>query len=201
MLSFYSRFICWLIFGTPKTMTPCDCGNFKPSEGFLKNKCRNCDGLRPSMAVQKPRTPLRRTYLKRSVSPKTATGKAKGKKRTPAQLKKELDRLFSIYIRSKYHRRCYTCGKTEVTLQNGHFVSRSYLITRWDERNCRPQCVGCNLFGGGKPLDFEENLKRELGERVVEEMKASRHKIMKVSTVWYESEIERYKELLKDATL
>lgn len=117
------------------------------------------------------------------------------KAKSPAKLKKELDRIFSLYIRQKYPKRCYTCGKTEVTLQCGHFVSRQYLATRWSEDNCRPQCVGCNLFGNGKPLDFEENLKKELGEDRVEEMKRSRHQILKLGTAWYLKEIERYKSM------
>lgn len=115
------------------------------------------------------------------------------KKRTQAQLKKELDKQFSLYIRAKYPPFCYTCGKRGV-LQCGHFVSRQYLATRWDENNCRPQCVGCNIFGNGKPLDFEENLKKELGNKVVEKMKQSRHQIIKVDSNWYLAQIETYKQ-------
>ena len=116
----------------------------------------------------------------------------KVKAKTQAQLKKLLDKTFSEYIRAKYPKRCYTCGRRGVLLQCGHFISRQYLITRWDERNTRPQCVGCNIFGGGKPLDFEENLKNELGAKVVEKMKASRHKVFKVDTTWYLKQIEHY---------
>lgn len=121
----------------------------------------------------------------------------KMKKKTQAQLKKELDRVFSIYIRSKYPKVCYTCGATGKTLQNGHFVSRSYLATRFEEDNCRPQCVGCNLFGGGKPLDFEEHLKKELGAKRVEEMKKSRHKITILTPKWYEDKVAYYKGLIE----
>lgn len=113
-----------------------------------------------------------------------------------SSLKKELDRVFSLYIRAKYPRRCFTCGKVDGQLQCGHFVSRSYLVTRWDENNCRPQCVGCNIWGYGKPLDFEENLKKELGEEFVETMKASRHKILKLSQDWYETKIAHYKSVI-----
>ncbi len=117
------------------------------------------------------------------------------KTKTQAQLKKELDRVFSLYIRAKYPKRCFTCGKSG-TLQCGHFVSRQYLATRWDENNCRPQCIGCNIFGNGKPLDFEDNLIKELGKEVVDKMKASRHQIMKVDTTWYKGQIEYYKGLI-----
>jgi len=128
---------------------------------------------------------------------KSASKVSKKKKPvTQAKLKKELDRLFSLYIRAKYPKECYTCRKVDVTLQNGHFVSRQYLATRWDENNCRPQCVGCNIYGNGKPLDFEERLKKELGEEFVEEMKLSRHQSLKLDRHWYAEQIEKYKELI-----
>jgi hypothetical protein len=114
------------------------------------------------------------------------------KEKTTAQLKKELDRVFSIHIRNKYPKRCYTCGKEGVTLQCGHFVPRQYLATRWSEDNCRPQCVGCNLFGKGQFLVFEENLKRELGEETVEKLKHSRHQILKLDRQWYLNSIAQY---------
>ena len=129
--------------------------------------------------------------------------KSKGKYKTQAQLKKELDRVFSIYIRTIHsdengENTCYTCGKagTIKTMQCGHFVSRQYLATRWSVDNCRIQCAGCNLFGNGKPLDFEERLKKELGDEYVEEMKASRHQSLKLDRHWYLEQIEKYKALV-----
>ena len=129
--------------------------------------------------------------------------KSKVKVKTQAQLKKELDTIFSIYIRQKFsdsngNNTCYTCGKagTIKTMQNGHFVSRQYLATRWSEDNCRIQCLGCNLFGNGKPLDFEERLKKDLGSEYVETMKASRHISLKLDRHWYTAQIEKYKLLI-----
>lgn len=112
--------------------------------------------------------------------------------------KKELDRVFSIYIRKINPARCYTCGavKHRRKLQCGHFVSRQYLATRWKEENCKPQCVGCNMFGNGKPLDFEENLKKDYGNEFVEKMKASRHQILKLDIAWYKHEIDKYKKFV-----
>jgi hypothetical protein len=127
----------------------------------------------------------------------------KKKSKTQAQLKKELDKYFSLYIRTTHsdengNNTCYTCGKagTIKTMQCGHFVSRQYLATRWHENNCRIQCAGCNLFGNGKPLDFEERLKKELGDEYVEEMKASRHQSLKLDRHWYQEQIEKYKNLI-----
>jgi len=136
--------------------------------------------------AKKPKTPLK-------AKNKPLRARSKPKVKTQAWLKKELDRVFSIYIRQKYDKSCYTCGKVG-TLQNGHFVSRQYLATRWDENNCRPQCVGCNLFGNGKPLDFEERLKKDLGCEFVEIMKKKRHLSMKLDRNWYRDQIDMYKE-------
>lgn len=156
-------------------------------------------------------TSLREKQAKRGKVPKQEKKPAKrqisGNKRKPktqSQLKKELDRVFSIYIRQKYADdngmvACYTCGKVMhwKKIQNGHFLSRQYLATRWDENNCRPQCVGCNIYGNGKPLDFEERLKKELGDDFVEKMKLSRHQSLKLNQAWYLEQIKKYKTLCK----
>lgn len=126
---------------------------------------------------------------------KTARGKV-----SLSKMKKELDRIFSLFIRAKYAKECYTCKTKGKTLQCGHFVSRAYLATRWDENNCRPQCVGCNIWGRGKPLDFEEHLKNELGDVAVEQLKSRRHQLMRPTRLFYENEIAGYTELLKSLT-
>ena len=143
-------------------------------------------------ATSKPK--VKKKPVGATVAPK------KRKVKTQAQLKKELDKVFSIYIRTKFsdedgNNTCYTCGKpgTIKTMQCGHFVSRQYLATRWHENNCRIQCAGCNIWGNGKPLDFEEHLKKELGEEYVEEMKLSRHQSLKLDRHWYAEQIAIYK--------
>ena len=117
--------------------------------------------------------------------------------KSTAKLKKELDRVFSKWIRQKFPKFCYTCRQPNDKLQCGHFVPRQYLATRWSEDNCRPQCWGCNGFGGGKLLDFEEHLIEELGKKKVEALKQSRHQILKLDEAWYLTEIEKYTRLLK----
>lgn len=149
----------------------------------------------------KSTTPLRRSKLASKAVKPTKRGKATI---TTAKLKKELDSVFSLFIRQKYADKqtglvaCYTCGKVKhwKEQQCGHFVSRQYLATRWHENNCRVQDVGCNVFGNGKPLDFEENLKKELGADYVENMKASRHEVLKLDRNWYQEKITHYKLLL-----
>ena len=126
----------------------------------------------------------------------------KGKKRplrSLSSLKKKLDALFSTYIRTKYSKNgictCYTCGKKLPikSIQNGHFVPRQYLATRWEEKNCRPQCWGCNGYGKGQILVFEEHLIKDIGKTAVQKLKTSRHKVLKLDRQWYEEQIAKYK--------
>ena len=91
-------------------------------------------------------------------------------KRKP-DYKKKLDEVFSKYIRLKYsdergYCRCISCGKVHFwkQIQNGHYMSRRHLATRWSEDNCRPQCVACNIFNQGAAQMYRRNLVAEIGE-------------------------------------
>lgn len=136
-----------------------------------------------------------------TTSSKTArrrTKRVRTAKRTASlsQLKKSADKVFSLYIRAKYPKECYTCRAKGKTLQCGHFISRGFLAIRWNESNARPQCVGCNIWGRGKPLDFEERLKNELGDEAVEQLKVARKQLIKPNRILYETLIATYKQKL-----
>jgi hypothetical protein len=81
---------------------------------------------------------------------------------TVSKLKKELDKWFSLYIRLREATdeglvQCFTCGNVnnyKVGMQNGHFMSRKFMATRYDEQNCQVQCVGCNMFKLVSSLNF-----------------------------------------------
>lgn len=122
---------------------------------------------------------------------------------TKAKLKEKLDAVFSKYIRHKYadekgYVKCYTCStiKPINKMQNGHWIPRNNLATRFSEDNCRPQCVACNMFQKGKPDVFAVNLIQE-GIDIVE-LQQSRYAVLKVDTTWYKIQIEKYEELLKE---
>lgn len=125
----------------------------------------------------------------------------KRKAKTAAQLKKELDSVFSKWVRLSSADKqgyciCYTCNAKKFwkQIQNGHFISRTYLATRFDERNTRTQCVGCNMFGNGKPVEFARKLEIEM-PGVTMDLYREAQKIVK--NYPYASEIARYKEKLK----
>jgi len=120
-----------------------------------------------------------------------------------AKLKKQLDTIFSKYIRLKYANKnglvkCYTCStiKHWKEIQNGHWIPRNNLATRFDEDNCRPQCVACNMFNRGRPDEFAVNLQKE-GIDLQERIK-TKHRIFKPDFNWYNEKIEYYKQRVKD---
>lgn len=125
-------------------------------------------------------------------------------KTTIPKLKKKLDAIFSRYIRLFYSKdgyvACYTCGhKNEVKkMQNGHYIVRQYMATRYDENNCRPQCYACNMLYGGRAVTFRENLIKEIGEDKVLEMEQQRHQVFKKDHAWYEDKIKHYTEKVKE---
>ena len=94
---------------------------------------------------------------------------------TYASLIKELDKWFSYYVRLKNsdkngYCRCISCGKIFFwkDIQNGHYMSRRYMSTRFAEDNCRPQCVACNIFNQGNIQMYRRALVRSIGEQRVD---------------------------------
>ena len=127
----------------------------------------------------------------------------KASKRTP-NLKDKLDRVFSLFIRLKYsdangYCRCISCGKVHYykDIQNGHYMSRRYMSTRFDENNCRPQCVACNIFNQGNIQMYRIGLIKQIGEQAVNmvEVKA-RTSVARYSDFEYRTLIKYYSVLV-----
>ena len=127
--------------------------------------------------------------------------KKKLKKKSISKLKKDLDAVFSKYIRHKYAIdglvACYTCGvvKPVKQMQNGHFQSRKHLSTRWDEDNCRVQCVGCNVFKYGESYIFGKKLEKEID---VEALIFKSRQLQKFNQVELQEMINEYKAKLNE---
>ena len=116
------------------------------------------------------------------------------KTKTLSKWKKELDIVFSRWIRNRDKHICYTCNlKMEPNRsQNGHFVPRQYLATRFDERNCHAQCYACNMLYGGQPSRYAQRLKEDFGNDIIDELERDRHKVVKLDALWYEEKIKHY---------
>lgn len=94
-------------------------------------------------------------------------------------LVKKLDKVFSEYIRRKWadHTglvQCITCGGYYdfKKIQAGHYISRKYHGTRWDEENTRPQCWACNAkhMGNGRSDVFALYLISYYGKNILKKL-------------------------------
>ena len=120
-------------------------------------------------------------------------------------LKDKLDKVFSLYIRLRDSDEngfctCYTCGKVAhyKEMQNGHFWSRTHLSTRFNEDNCKVQCVGCNIFKKGNYIEYTKRLLKELGEEKFNELEQLKNSTVKISKAEYEQMIEHYNQKIKE---
>jgi len=124
--------------------------------------------------------------------------------KTISKLKKELDKWFSLYIRLRESTeglcQCFTCGKVDhyKRMQNGHFQSRRFLPTRFDEENCQVQCPACNVFRYGEQYKFGLHLDGKYGEGTAQELEYLARSTIKVGRGEYEEKIVYYKSLVEN---
>ena len=153
-----------------------------------------------------------RTHLKARSKPAGGVVKQKTHK-LPSQSKKpktkpvkrskvvkDLDAIFSQYIRLKYANEygeveCYTCGSKMnwKEAQNGHFYSRARYTTRWDEANCRIQDYRCNVALSGNYIVYTRNMLAEIGEESLDELENRSKSIKKMPTSLLLEKIDYYK--------
>lgn len=129
--------------------------------------------------------------------------KKKPKARSKGYWVKKLDTVFSRYIRQKYAdhfgmSRCYTCSKQVhyKDLQNGHYISRGNMATRWDEENCRSQCVGCNVFKNGNYVEYSARLIDEIGLEKYKELVKKKYTIKQFSIKELQELIKKYGDIV-----
>lgn len=119
-------------------------------------------------------------------------------KKPKSKLIKELDVIFSQYIRLSNSIdgfcTCVTCGRVYEwkKIQAGHFMSRQHYSVRWDERNVKPQCYGCNVMQQGRQFEFSKYLGQELSNELYLLSKQTR----KFTEIELEEMIQEYKSRL-----
>ena len=98
-------------------------------------------------------------------------------------LKRKIDVLWSKYIRNRDSDRfgfasCVTCGRRDRidNMDCGHYMSRGFMATRWDEKNCAAQCRKCNRYQEGRHGAFAQAINTRYGPGTAEaiEYKAKR---------------------------
>ena len=122
-----------------------------------------------------------------------------------SKLKKELDKWFSLYIRLRHATKegmtqCFTCNKAAhyKELQCGHFQSRRFHSTRWNEQNCQVQCVKCNMFKQGEQWKFGIMLDIKYEDGTSMDLEFTAHQTIKLSRTYYEDNISYYTAIVKN---
>lgn len=121
----------------------------------------------------------------------------KPQKSNRKKLVKELDRVFSIFIRQR-DKRCVTCKNLNgLPLTCGHLFSRVAYSTRWDELNCHCQCTGCNMYHEHNAHRFTGWFIKKFGVEKYELLSRRYAHTAKLSNSDIEVLIRHYKAVLK----
>ena len=120
-----------------------------------------------------------------------------------ARCKRTLDKVFSEWVRRKAIGRdglvgCCSCGARLPwrVIQAGHWVSRVYLATRWNERNVNPQCMACNVWRRGNASGYAQYMLATHGVEVMQELEELKHSTVKYRASDLQEMIESYKARL-----
>lgn len=129
----------------------------------------------------------------------------KMKKPTVSKLKKKLDKVFSQYIRNRdrlegsEYAQCVTCGKVDhwKRMQAGHFISRRFNSTRYDERNVNCQDYACNVGRQGNPQEYWLWMEDNHGREVIDELIAKKNETKRFTISELQDLIQLFNNKLK----
>lgn len=154
---------------------------------------KTLDEVKSKHATKRAKMPL-------GASKRAKSTKVPSKVKSLAKWKKELDVIFSKYIRQRDNGQCFTCPKKDdpKRMQNGHFVPRQYLAVRFNEKNCNCQCYACNMLYGGQGATYAIRLKEKYGQETVEWLESQRWVSFKPDADWYKEQIAIYTQKYND---
>jgi hypothetical protein len=97
-----------------------------------------------------------------------------------SKLTTDLDNIFSKKIRLRDANlngmcRCVSCGRmfSWKFMDNGHFISRRHMATRYYDKNNNAECVQCNREPNINHLEnYKKGLIAKYGEGIIEELEA-----------------------------
>ena len=129
------------------------------------------------------------------------------KKKTVAQLKRELKPIFSRYIRlrdclrttgSPDYGECISCDETKpfALLDAGHFVPK-HNGNLFSERGVNAQCRKCNRYFGGNQLSYRRGIVERYGEGVDLELEEEARQIKKFTVSELKEMIGDYREKIR----
>lgn len=145
---------------------------------------------------------IKRKKTKKKEKPLPLFDKAGVTVKKRPDLKKKLDKEFSLFIRLRDcmpngYFKCISCGQIKPFEQAdcGHYFSRTHLSTRFDENNCHAECRHCNRFKADHLEGYRENLIEKIGQKKFILLKAKASRTSKITDFDYEQLIKYYKAL------
>lgn len=128
-----------------------------------------------------------------------AKKKREAKKESKSSLIKQLDKVFSIYIRKRDADKngfitCPCCDRKIhwKNAQNMHYNSRAKMNTRFCEKNCFAGCIGCNVFKNGAYPEYTEFILKKFGEKYLRDLIKSGRDIKQWTTSELKDLIQKY---------
>jgi hypothetical protein len=124
------------------------------------------------------------------------------KKTKRARLEKQIDDIFSLYIRTRDNYRCICCSANEniQVIQCGHLITRSRRAVRWDEKNADAQCRPCNLIHEYNPEIYTKLWIKKRGLKAYNKLVEKSWRPIKHSLQELENILSYYKSKLREVT-
>jgi len=180
---------------------------------YILENGSKCSSQFHSAMYHKPMKPLKRTAIKHKPITRGEQNKAvrlskKPKAKSRSKLIKDLDAIFSQYIRlkdakmidSELMAQCVTSGewKPWKQQQNGHFYTRGRQATRWDEMNCHVQSYRDNVLLKGNYIVYTKYMIDKYGRKAVDELEYKSLNGDKIPTPVLRDMIEDYTKRVLD---
>jgi hypothetical protein len=187
-----------------------DCGRefrWVPTSTIKPKRCRMCENRRllerSSFARKNKGEDKTRKYTSSGNKP------AKHGKTSKQKARDRADEWFSRFIRIKYafkiqngdvFCKCFIDSNVKPKhakhFDNGHCFSRSFLLTRYEEDNCRPQNRSSNRFSGeADHYKFKDKLKAEIGEERFDRLEKLRKQEGQDTEEFYREQADKYRKL------
>jgi hypothetical protein len=174
----------------------------KPPKAKAEKVCSGCNKVRPiwkNKTVEGEKKSYCQTCAKRvdlESSKKKKVEARQKKANSISKLTEVLDKTFSLFIRLRDTDRngnftCCTCGEKKEwhQLNAGHFISRRFMGTRWDENNVHGQCSKCNVILSGEQFNYSLFMDATYGEGSAKRMHSKAQEVKKFTA-------EEIKELI-----
>ena len=122
---------------------------------------------------------------------------------TVPKLKKKLDRLFSKYIKlrdgGEDYFKCISCQRTKPLNQfnAGHYWSRRFMSTRYNEQNVYGQCIYCNMHLKGNIQGYTTGLLKKYGKEILQHLEIKKNNISNLGKFELTVLIDEYKDKIK----